>query len=234
MMDTLLSPAIEIRDLHHSYGSGDCRLEILKGVNCVIPYGKWYCILGASGCGKTTLLNLIGALERPDSGEIVVGGVDLGTLSRRAAAKFRSEYIGFVFQSYHLLPELNILENVALAARIAGIGVAEAEDISVELLTQVGLKDRLTHRPPELSGGEQQRAAIARALINDPPVILADEPTGNLDAKSGDEVLDLFRTILTGSTDRTVLMITHNRDIARLADGVLMLENGLLTEVTDF
>ena len=104
----------------------------------------------------------------------------------------------------------------------------------MELLEQVGLKDRLTHRPSELSGGEQQRAAIARALINDPPVILADEPTGNLDAKSGDEVLELFRTILVGSTDRAVLMITHNRDIARLADGVLMLENGLLTEVTDF
>jgi len=226
-MDTM-TPAIEIRDLHHSYGSGSRRLEILKGVNCVIPYGKWFCILGASGCGKTTLLNLIGGLERPDSGEIRVDGVELGTLSRRAAAKFRSENIGFVFQSYHLLPELDILENVSLAARIAGVGAGEAADISRELLEQVGLKERMTHRPSELSGGEQQRAAIARALVNDPPVILADEPTGNLDAKSGDEVLALFRNILSTAPDRAILMITHNRDIARLADGVLVLENGVL------
>ena len=233
MMNTSI-PAIEVKDLRHSYGSGDGRLEILKGANCVIPYGKWFCILGASGCGKTTLLNLIGGLEQPDSGEIRVDGMEIGKLSRRAAAKFRSATIGFVFQSYHLLPELDILENVALAARIAGSGVGEAADMSVELLEQVGLKERMNHRPTELSGGEQQRAAIARALINNPPVILADEPTGNLDAQSGGEVLALFRNILSTAPDRAILMITHNRDIARLADGVLLLENGVLTQVTDF
>ena len=222
-------PAIEIRNLRHAYCAGGRRLEILRGVNCSIPRGKWFCILGASGCGKTTLLNLIGGLERPESGSIAVGGVDVCALSRRGAALFRSKNIGFVFQSYHLLPELDILENVALAARLAGMGKRRAVERSRELLLQVGLAERLTHRPTELSGGEQQRAAIARALVNDPPVILADEPTGNLDAASGNEVLELFGRIRAERPERTILMITHNRDIARLADGVLMLENGLLT-----
>ena len=227
MMNDL--PAIEIRDLRHAYGAGGRRLEILRGVNCTIPRGKWFCILGASGCGKTTLLNLIGGLERPESGAIAVGGEDVCALSRRGAAHFRSKNIGFVFQSYHLLPELDILENVALAARLAGMGKRRAVERSRELLLQVGLAERLTHRPTELSGGEQQRAAIARALVNDPPVILADEPTGNLDAASGNEVLELFGRIRAERPERTILMITHNRDIANLADGVLVLENGLLT-----
>ena len=225
-------PAIEICDLRHGYGTGGRRLEILRGVNCSIPRGKWFCILGASGCGKTTLLNLIGGLERPESGSITVGGVDVCTLSRRGAAHFRSKNIGFVFQSYHLLPELDILENVALAARLAGMGKRRAVERSRELLLQVGLAERLTHRPTELSGGEQQRAAIARALVNDPPVILADEPTGNLDAASGNEVLELFGRIRAERPERTILMITHNRDITRLADGVLVLENGLLTPLS--
>ena len=219
---------IEIKDLHHSYGTGSRRLDILRGVDAEIPTGKWFCILGASGCGKTTLLNLIGGLEKPDSGSIEVGGVEVSALSRREAARFRTKKIGFVFQSYHLLPELSILENVVLAARLAGTAVRAARDRAVELLTKTGLAERLDHRPAELSGGEQQRAAIARALVNDPELLLADEPTGNLDAESGAEVLKLLAEVRREHPERSVLMITHNRDIARLADGVLLLENGVL------
>ena len=228
MMDANDKPAIEIRNLRHSYVTGPRKLEILRGANCRIMKGKWICILGASGCGKTTLLNLIGGLEKPESGSIEVCGVDVASLSRSKAAQFRSATIGFVFQSYHLLPELDILENVAIAARLAGMGKHHATERARELLSQVGLAERLKHRPTELSGGEQQRAAIARALVNDPPVLLADEPTGNLDAKNGDDVLDLFGRIRCERPDRTILMITHNRDITHRADGVLLLENGIL------
>ena len=224
--------AIEICGLHHSYGSGPRKLEILRGVDCAVPRGKWYCILGASGCGKTTLLNLVGGLEKPVSGSITVDKVDVCALSRNEAAHFRSRRIGFIFQSYHLLPELDIRENVMLAARLSGTGTREARRRAEELLTQMGLGDRFDHRPGELSGGEQQRAAIARALINAPDVVLADEPTGNLDARSGDEVLELFAKLRRTRPELTILMITHNRDIARLADGVLLLEDGLLKPQT--
>ena len=224
--------AIEICGLHHSYGSGPRKLEILRGVDCAVPHGKWYCILGASGCGKTTLLNLVGGLEKPVSGSITVDKVDVCALSRNEAAHFRSRRIGFIFQSYHLLPELDIRENVMLAARLSGTGAREARRRAEELLAQMGLGDRFDHRPGELSGGEQQRAAIARALINAPDVVLADEPTGNLDARSGDEVLELFAKLRRTRPELTILMITHNRDIARLADGVLLLEDGLLKPQT--
>ena len=220
--------AITVADLRHSYSTGAHKLEILRGANCRVMKGKWVCILGASGCGKTTLLNLIGGLEKPESGSIEVCGTEVSKLSRRDAAHFRSSTIGFVFQSYHLLPELDILENVALAARLAGVGRHHATERARELLAQVGLSERLSHRPTELSGGEQQRAAIARALINDPPVLLADEPTGNLDAENGAEVLDLFDRIRAQRPDRTIMMITHNRDITCRADEVLLLENGVL------
>ena len=220
--------AIVVSDLRHSYVTGPRKLEILRGANCRVEKGKWVCILGASGCGKTTLLNLIGGMEKPESGSIDVCGVDVCSLGRGRAAHFRATTVGFVFQSYHLLPELDILENVALAARLAGTGRRRAMERARKLLVQVGLESRLKHRPTELSGGEQQRAAIARALVNDPPVILADEPTGNLDAANGDEVLDLFERIRRERPDRTILMITHNRDITNRADDVLLLENGLL------
>ena len=225
---------IEIKDLHHSYGSGPRKLDILRGVDVEIPAGKWFCILGASGCGKTTLLNLIGGLEKPASGSIKVGGVEVSALSRREAARFRTRKIGFVFQSYHLLPELSILENVVLAARLAGTAPRTARTRAAELLTRMGLDERLDHRPAELSGGEQQRAAIARALVNDPGLLLADEPTGNLDAASGAEVLKLLAEVRGAHPERSMLMITHNRDIARLADGVLLLENGVLRAAEDF
>lgn len=227
-MNEEMTSAIEIRGLFHSYRTGSRKLEILRGAECSVPRGKWFCILGASGCGKTTLLNLIGGLEKPESGSIRVSGVDVSKLSRPEAARFRSDKIGFIFQSYHLLPELDIRENVMLAARLAGVGAREAKRRGEGLLAEMGLGDRLDHRPSELSGGEQQRAAIARALVNSPEVVLADEPTGNLDAKSGDEVLALFAKLRQARPELTILMITHNREIAKLADGVLLLEDGVL------
>ena len=214
--------------VRRNYRTGKVVLEVLKGVNFTLDRGEWCCVFGASGSGKTTLLNLIGTLEAPSSGSITVCGQELDRLTRRQAAKFRAEKIGFVFQSYHLLPELNLLENVALAGRIAGQSSGKAAAKAAELLNAVGLSERAHHRPTELSGGEQQRAAIARALMNDPELLLADEPTGNLDPETGEEVLKLFQNLRKARPELTILMITHNRDIAALATRVAELQNGLL------
>ena len=220
---------LELKDVRHAYRSGKNRLEVLKGVNFSLACGEWCCIFGASGSGKTTLLNMIGLLERPEHGKIFIDGVDTASLGSSKRAAFRAAKIGFVFQSYHLLPELNILENVRLAGEIAGLSRREAADRAAELLGRVGLESRLSHRPMELSGGEQQRAAIARALMNRPPLLLADEPTGNLDQTTGAEILDLFKELQQDGVFRTVLMITHNRDIAVNASKVVELENGIRT-----
>ncbi len=220
---------VNIAGVTRSYRIGDSRLEVLRGIDWQVRRGSWSCLLGASGSGKTTLLNLIGALEKPDSGLLEVAGVDLGKLSRRAAAEFRNRKLGFVFQAYHLLPELTILENVMLPARLAGGGKADIRLRAEALLVTVGLAERLRHRPTELSGGEQQRAAIARALINGPELLLADEPTGNLDARSGQGILDLFTALRESHPTRSIVMITHNREIAQLADQVAELADGRLT-----
>lgn len=221
-------PIIELADVRRSYRMGDSVLEVLRGVNWRVERGEWACLLGASGSGKTTLLNLIGALEKPDSGTIRVAGADLAGLSRRAAAKFRNRRIGFVFQAYHLLPELTILENVMLPARFAGLAKRSARERAEALLATVGLSGRLRHRPSELSGGEQQRAAIARALINEPELLLADEPTGNLDGRTGSGILELFAELRSEHPERSIVMITHNREIADLADRVAELSDGVL------
>lgn len=219
---------LKIENLRRAYRMGSTSLEILKGVNFSLAAGEWCCIFGASGSGKTTLLNLIGGLEKPDSGSVTVCGTNLSAMNRRQAAAFRAEKIGFVFQSYHLLPELTILENVALAGAIAGKSFKESRKRAAELLQRVALGERISHRPQELSGGEQQRAAIARALINDPVLLLADEPTGNLDPETGSEILKLFQELRSEDPGRTILMITHNRDIAALASRVTELQNGIL------
>ena len=227
---TSASPVVELRDIRYAYCLGRRRLEVLRGITHSFASGGWHCIFGASGSGKTTLLNLIGAMERPSSGSLRVAGVDLGTLSRREAAHFRASRIGLVFQAYHLLPELSILENVMLPARFAGVGALAARRRAEDLLESVGLKERLRHRPGELSGGESQRAAIARALVNDPELLLADEPTGNLDGRTGGEILRLFEELRRAPGGRSILMITHNREIAAYADSVTELRDGILTE----
>lgn len=223
-------PVLFLEDVRKSYKVGSGQLEVLKGVNFTLEQGEWVCIYGASGSGKTTLLNIIGLLERPDSGKICFNETDASTLSRSQAAKFRSKEIGFVFQSYHLLPELTILENAAISGRLSGLSSARAQKRAAELLTSLGLKERMNHRPSELSGGEQQRAAIARALINDPPLLLADEPTGNLDPHTGEEILQLFEDMRKSNPGLSILMITHNHLIANRANRAVELSDGVFTE----
>jgi len=221
---------VELRDVTYAYRLGKRRLEVLRGITRSFAKGGWHCIFGASGSGKTTLLNLIGAMEPPASGSLRVAGVELGSLSRREAARFRARRIGLVFQAYHLLPELSILENVMLPARFAGISAREARARAAALLENVGLKERMRHRPTELSGGEEQRAAIARALVNDPELLLADEPTGNLDGRTGGEILRIFEELRNAPGGRSILMITHNREIAAYADSVSELVDGVLVD----
>ena len=219
---------LEVSGVKRSYRMGDNILNVLRGIDFSLKTGEWCCIVGASGSGKTTLLNLIGTLERPDEGIIRIAGEDVSAIGRRAAAKFRAKRIGFVFQNYQLLPELSILENVSLAARLGGLSAKAAKKRAEELLVSVGLAERLKHRPNELSGGEQQRAAIARALVNNPDLLLADEPTGNLDSKTGEEVISLFENLRKDNPNLTILMITHNRELACRADKTVELVDGLL------
>ena len=228
MNNTASEFIVEIRNVVRSYPVGDGILPVLRGVNWNVRRGSSSCLVGASGSGKTTLLNLIGALEKPDEGTILVDGVDPTGLSRRECAIFRRRKIGFVFQAYHLFPELSVLENVVLPATLNGTSRRAATAEAETLLDRVGLKDRLKHRPTELSGGEQQRAAIARALINHPPLLLADEPTGNLDSKTGAGILELFARLREENPEQTILMITHNREIARAADDAVELADGIL------
>ena len=215
---------IELRGVTRTY-----KLPVLRGVDWEIRRGEWACLLGASGSGKTTLLNLIGTLEQPDSGTIRIAGVDVSKLGRGEAARFRNRKIGFVFQAYHLLPELTVLENVMLPGNLAGLSRGEAKKRAVPLLETVGLSGRMRHRPSELSGGEQQRAAIARALLNEPELLLADEPTGNLDTHTGEAILELFTELRKLHPGRSIMMITHNREIAKLADRTGELVDGRLT-----
>ena len=218
---------LRLKDVRRSYKVGNGVVDVLRGVNWELERGCWACLLGASGSGKTTLLHLIGALEKPDSGTIEVAGVELNKLSRAAAAEFRNTRLGFVFQAYHLLPELNIRENVMLPGMLAGKSRKECRQRAEMLLETVGLKERMHHRPNELSGGEQQRAAIARSLINDPELLLADEPTGNLDSHTGEGILELFSKLREERPERSIIMITHNQEIANLCSPVIQLHDGL-------
>lgn len=213
---------IEARDIHKSFGT----LEVLKGVSFSAEAGEVVAITGASGAGKTTLLQILGTLSRPDSGELIIDGTPVLRLGGDALSAFRGRKIGFVFQFHHLLPEFNCLENVMLPALIDGRGKKEARQKAEELLCGMGLSERLTHKPSELSGGEAQRVAIARALINDPAVILADEPTGNLDSKTREEIHSLFFKLREGSS-RTIVIITHEASLAAKCDRSLTMRDGL-------
>lgn len=220
---------IAARQVSKSYFIGKKEVKVLQDVNWQITRGSWTALLGASGSGKTTLLNLLGTLERPDTGNITCLGVDYKNLSNRQAAKFRTGSIGFIFQSSQMLPELTVLENVSLPAMINSVSSSEYRRRAEELLCRVGLADRLKHRPDELSGGEQQRAAIARALINRPALILADEPTGNLDSQTGAGILELFRQLHDEKSGRTIIMITHDEKVAALSDSIATLADGRIT-----
>ncbi len=221
---------IELDNISKGYTlAGKNRLEILHNVCGKFPRNAWSVLLGASGSGKTTLLNLIGALETPDSGTVKFNGKNYSDLmhNANAAANFRNRKIGFIFQNYQLLPEFTILENVLIPARLAGMPLKAARNRAMELLGELGLSDRVNHRGSELSGGEQQRAAVARSLINDPELILADEPTGNLDTQTGEKLLNLFGKL---ACDHTIIMITHNEALTNYAHQVLYLADGCLSQ----
>jgi putative ABC transport system ATP-binding protein len=220
---------VEVRDAVKEYRRGQQSIRALDGVSFAVDAGELLCIVGPSGSGKSTLLHLLGGLDTPTAGRVVVGGRDLQDLSDEELTAFRRHQIGFVFQFFNLLPTLSAWENVAVPRLLDGRRLARSRDEAAALLEEVGLGERIDHRPAELSGGEMQRVAIARALINDPSLILADEPTGNLDSRSGRLVLDLLRQSATGD-GRALVLVTHDEQVAAVADRVVELADGRLVD----
>lgn len=214
---------IESKGITKSYGD----LQVLKGVNFTINKGEIVSVVGASGAGKTTLLQILGTLDRADGGDIVFENQSTSSLSKKDLAQFRNENIGFVFQFHHLLPEFTAFENVCLPGYIGKRNKKEVEARAKELLIQLGLEDRIEHKPNELSGGEQQRVSVARALINDPALILADEPSGNLDSKTAKDLHQLFFD-LRDKFQQTFVIVTHNEDLAKMADRTLVMKDGAI------
>lgn len=221
---------IEAHQIGKTYMGGDGRpIQVLDGVDLTVGRGEMIAVVGASGAGKSTLLHILGALDRPDSGYVVLDGEPLDRMSEDALARVRNRKVGFVFQFHHLLREFSALENVAMPLRIAGWAPKRARSRAEELLARVGLGGRMAHRPSELSGGEQQRTAVARALAIDPAVLLADEPSGNLDHHNAEELHDQF-TQLVRDLEIAMIVVTHNRSLAARADRALLLEDGRLRE----
>jgi lipoprotein-releasing system ATP-binding protein len=218
-------PLLSARDLRKAYSLGKRSVEVLRGVSLEVARGDFIALRGASGAGKSTLLHLMGGLDEADAGQVTIDGRDLLKLSQAERARFRNERVGFIFQAYHLFPEFDALENVSIPGRIARRGAKEVRERARALLDRVGLGHREDHRPAELSGGERQRVAIARALINDPQLVLADEPTGNLDSHAGEEILNLLRA-LRDERQTTLIIATHDAAVAAHAGRVIQLLDG--------
>lgn len=214
---------IEIRNIHKSFGN----LQVLKGIDLTINKGEIVSIVGPSGAGKTTLLQIIGTLDRADEGTVIIDGTDVSKLSTKKLSDFRNKHIGFVFQFHQLLPEFTALENVMIPAFIAGMNKKEAKERGMELLQYMGLADRASHKPQQLSGGEKQRVAVARALVNKPDVILADEPSGSLDTKNKEELHQLFFD-LRDKFGQTFVIVTHDEHLATITDRTIKMNDGVL------
>lgn len=216
---------IEIRNITKSFGS----LQVLKGISLHINKGEVVSIVGPSGAGKTTLLQIMGTLDKPDQGEIVIDGIDVSRMSTKKLSDFRNTHIGFIFQFHQLLPEFTAIENIMIPAFIAGKSHREAKKKAEELLSFMGLTDRASHKPNELSGGEKQRVAVARALINNPAVVLADEPSGSLDTKNKEELHQLFFD-LRDKFGQTFVIVTHDEELARITDRTIHLKDGIIID----
>ncbi len=222
----MLPPVIETNDISKIYQMGEERIHALRSVTISIQRGEYVAFMGPSGSGKSTLMNIVGCLDTPTGGTYVLNGQDVSNMSDNQLAEVRNKEIGFVFQTFNLLPRATSLDNVALPLIYAGYGKSARQERALEALRSVGLADRAKHRPNELSGGQRQRVAIARALVNDPSIILADEPTGNLDTKTSHEIMDLFEALY--AKGNTIIMVTHEEDIARYAHRIVRLRDGLV------
>ena len=221
---------LELRDVRRGYHQGESRLDVLNGASLSVRAGEMKALVGPSGSGKSTLLNIAGLLEQPDSGTVLIDGIDSARLRSAKRTLLRRQHIGFVFQFHRLLPEFSALENVMIPQMLAGLDKFEASDRAAQLLAMVGLQDRVDHRPGLLSGGEQQRVAIARAVANAPRVLLADEPTGNLDPDTAKDVFGHLAAI-TRATRTAALVVTHNQQLALNMDSILTIENGHVVEL---
>jgi len=215
---------LKAKNIHKAYG----KLDILKGVDLEVKKGEIVTIVGASGAGKSTLLNILGTLDRPDQGQLFIGNQEVSKLNNTNLSDFRNHRIGFIFQFHHLLDEFNAVENVCMPAFIKGVAKIDAEKKATALLERLGLSERLTHKPNELSGGEQQRVAVARALINDPAIIFADEPSGNLDSANSLELHKLFIR-LRDEFNQTFVIVTHNEELAGMSDRTVLMKDGLVS-----
>ena len=223
-----MSKMISIRNLNKIYKNGSVEVHALKDVNLEIEHGEFIAVMGQSGSGKSTLMNIIGCLDRPTSGEYLLDGIEISKQEQDELSLIRNKKIGFVFQAFNLIPRTNILRNVELPMIYAKVKSSKRKQRSLELLERVGLGDRIHHVPNELSGGQKQRVAIARALANNPPIILADEPTGNLDTQSSEDIMTIFRQLNDEGT--SVILVTHEPEIARYADRVIVFRDGVIIE----
>jgi putative ABC transport system ATP-binding protein len=228
--DTAATPVLRARGLHKHYGTGDGLVRAIDGIDLEVASGETVAVMGPSGCGKSTLLHLLGGLDRPSSGEVSLGGRRIDKLSERALARMRRSDVGFVFQAFHLMEELTAVENVELSALLAGRSPRAARRRATDLLERVGLADRATFLPSALSGGQRQRVAIARALSNEPLVVFADEPTGNLDSAATVEVLRLFESL--HDAEQTLVIVTHDERIAATADRLISMRDGRFIDET--